>query len=229
MFIDDLQRATASDREFLLTAPVIGRCLSGVIDCELYTAFLTQAYHHVSHTVPLLKLVRERVPSRLHWLGVELDHYIDEEFGHEQWILGDIAACGGDGAAVGNSTPAIATEAMVAYAYDTVMRGNPVGFFGMVFVLEGTSASLALRAADSIQRTLGLPGRALTYLRSHGQLDQQHVGHLSGILERLTHADDRSAITRCARGIYWLYAQMFRGLDAVGVETATFSACARLA
>ena len=214
MFIDDLQRQTSAEREFLLTAPVIGRCLAGRIDRPLYVSFLTEAYHHVRHTVPLLQRVRERVPDRLAWLRDDLDHYIEEETGHEQWILNDIAAAGGDRAATAQSSPAIATEAMVAYAYDTVARGNPVGFFGMVFVLEGTSASLALNAADAIQRALGLPGRALTYLRSHGELDQQHVGHLSGILERLSGPEDRAAIVRCAKGIYWLYAQMFRGLEA---------------
>jgi len=214
MFIDDLQRQTSAEREFLLTAPVIGRCLAGRIDRPLYVSFLMEAYHHVRHTVPLLQCVRERVPDRLAWLRDDLDHYIEEETGHDQWILNDIAAAGGDRAAAVQSSPAIATEAMVAYAYDTVARGNPVGFFGMVFVLEGTSASLALNAADAIQRALGLPGRALTYLRSHGELDQQHVGHLSGILERLSGPEDRPAIVRCAKGIYWLYAQMFRGLEA---------------
>jgi len=214
MFIDDLQRQTSAEREFLLTAPVIGRCLAGRIDRPLYLSFLTEAYHHVRHTVPLLHCVRERVPDRLAWLRNELDHYIEEETGHDQWILNDIAAAGGDRVTALQSSPAIATEAMVAYAYDTVARGNPVGFFGMAFVLEGTSASLALNAADAIQRALGLPGRALTYLRSHGELDQQHIGHLSGILERLSGPEDRAAIVRCAKGIYWLYAQMFRGLDA---------------
>ncbi len=46
---------------------------------------------------------------------------------------------------------------MVAYAYDTIARRNPLGFFGMVHVLEGTSVSLALLAADQIQKPLGLP------------------------------------------------------------------------
>jgi pyrroloquinoline quinone (PQQ) biosynthesis protein C len=213
MFIDELRRQTTSEREFLLNAPVIGRCLAGAINRELYVAFLIEAYQHVRHTVPLLALVRARLPDRLGFLADDLDHYLEEEAGHEQWILADIDAAGGDRVAAERSSPAPATEAMVAYAYDTVMRGNPIGFFGMVFVLEGTSTALALRAADSIQRALGLPGRALTYLRSHGELDQQHVGHLSGILERLTHPEDRAAITRCAKGIYWLYAQMFRGLE----------------
>jgi pyrroloquinoline quinone (PQQ) biosynthesis protein C len=220
MFIDDLRRQTAPEREFLLSAPVIARCLAGAIDRNLYVAFLTQAYHHVRHTVPLLALVRERLPARVAWLAADLDHYLEEEAGHEQWILADIAACGGDRIAAERSWPAPATESMVAYAYDTVTRGNPIGFFGMVFVLEGTSTALALEAADSIERTLRLPGRALTYLRSHGELDREHVGHLSGILERLTEADDRAAIARCAKGIYWLYAQMFRGLEPALAGTA---------
>jgi hypothetical protein len=77
-----------------------------------------------------------------------------------------------------------------------------------------------LQAADAIQQALGVPGRALTYLRSHGELDQEHVGHLSGILERLTDPDDRAAIRRCARCIYWLYAEIFRSLDREGIESA---------
>ena len=34
-----------------------------------------------------------------------------------------------------------------------------------------------------------------------------------GILERFADEDDRQAVIRCARGIYWLYGQMFRGLE----------------
>lgn len=41
-------------------------------------------------------------------------------------------------AAVRASRPDFDTDVMVAYAYDTVMRRNPVGFFGMVYVLERT-------------------------------------------------------------------------------------------
>jgi len=102
---------------------------------------------------------------------------------------------------------------MVAYAYDTVMRRNPLGFFGMVHVLEGTSVALALNAAGRIQQTLDLPPNAFTYLRSHGELDKEHIDDLAAILERFTGEEDRQAVIRCARGIYWLYGQMFRGLE----------------
>ena len=52
--------------------------------------------------------------------------------------------------------PGAATEMMVAYVYDYIGRRNPVGFFGMVHVLEGTSAALACHAAAAIERALDL-------------------------------------------------------------------------
>ena len=102
---------------------------------------------------------------------------------------------------------------MVAYAYDTVMRRNPVAFFGMVYVLEGTSVALALNAADAIQRTLALPDKAFTYLRSHGTLDQQHIGHLASIIDRFEPATDLPAVVTCARAMFRLYGEVFRSLE----------------
>ena len=219
-FHEQLARATAPDRAFLVSAPVIQRCLSGDVTRELYVDFLTQAYHHVRHTVPLLMAVGARVPDRQAWLRDSILHYLEEETGHDEWILNDIAHAGGDRAAAAASEPAVATEAMVAYAYDTVMRRNPLGFFGMVHVLEGTSVALALQAADRIQQALDLPARAFTYLRSHGELDKEHINDLTGILERFTDEEDRQAVIRCARGIYWLYGNVFRGLDAAAAPVA---------
>jgi len=212
-FHEQLARATAPDRDFLLAAPVIQRALAGDVTRELYVAFLTQAYHHVRHTVPLLMAVGSRLPDRHGWLQDSILHYLEEETGHDEWILNDIARAGGDRVAAAASEPSVATEAMVAYAYDTVMRRNPIGFFGMVHVLEGTSVALALNAADRIQTALGLPVSALTYLRSHGELDKEHINDLGAILERLADEEDRRAVIRCARGIYWLYGNVFRGLE----------------
>ena len=101
---------------------------------------------------------------------------------------------------------------MVAYAYDTIARRNPMGFFGMVHVLEGTSVSLALLAADKIQNTLGLPDRAFTYLRSHGTLDQKHVAHFADLMDRVDDAGDQEAIVHAARAFFRLYADVFRSL-----------------
>jgi pyrroloquinoline quinone (PQQ) biosynthesis protein C len=210
----ELTARTASARAQLQAISVISRALRGEVTRELYLSFLAQAYHHVRHTVPLLMAVGSRLQTRQLWLQKELVHYVEEEQGHEEWILSDIAAAGGDAAAVRDGAPAIETDAMVAYAYDTVMRRNPVAFFGMVYVLEGTSVALALNAADAIQRSLGLPDKAFTYLRSHGSLDQQHIGHLASIIDRFEPATDLPAVVTCARAMFRLYGEVFRSLEA---------------
>src|SRR5688572_7557246 len=160
-FSTELRAATGTERERLLAAPVITDCLAGRVGRDTYRAFLTEAYHHVKHTVPLLMACGARLPERLEWLRRGVAEYIDEEYGHEQWILADLAEAGFDAVAARDARPSAATELMVSYAYDTVQRGNPVGFFGMVLVLEGTSAAIATRAAEIIAEQLDLPRRAL--------------------------------------------------------------------
>lgn len=212
-FYDELHSTTAADRDFLLAAPIISATFAGEISPARYRAFLAQAWHHVRHTVPLLMALGARLPDHHAGLRNNVLHYLEEETGHDDWILNDIEAAGGDRHAAARSAPNVETEAMVAYAWDTIMRGNPISFFGMVFVLEGSSAALALRGADAIQKSLGLPDRAFSYLRSHGTLDQEHVQDLAAILNGLTDPADRAAVTRCAKAMYWLYGQMFRGID----------------
>ncbi|MCG6943148.1 MAG: iron-containing redox enzyme family protein [Thiohalocapsa sp.] len=213
---DEIEAQTHGAREGFLTIPVVARALSGAVGRAEYIAFLGQAYHHVRHTVPLLMACGARLPDRLDWLGVTVAEYIGEEIGHEQWILDDIAAAGGDREAARDTPPLPATELMVAYAYDLVNRVNPVGLFGMVYVLEGTSVALASRAAETLRHSLGLPKSAFRYLSSHGSLDQAHIRVLAGLLDRLTDPADRAAVTHAASMFYRLYGDIFRSLSNQG-------------
>jgi len=113
---------------------------------------------------------------------------------------------------------------MVAYVYDYVARRNPVGFFGMVHVLEGTSKALATRAAQAIRGALGLPPEALTYLSSHGALDQEHVRFFAGLMDRLEAPADQAAVTHVAAMVFRLYGDVFRALPRVEAPAAARSA-----
>jgi pyrroloquinoline quinone (PQQ) biosynthesis protein C len=211
-FHEQLLQQSADARQGLLSTPIIQGCLRGEVSLPSYLAFLREAYHHVRHTVPLLRATKAALPARHDWLRAPLDEYIDEESGHDEWILDDIAACGADADAVRHGRPGHATEVMVAYAYDTIARGNPLGFFGMVHVLEGTSVSLALMAADAIQRPLGLPDAAFSYLRSHGTLDQQHTAHFALLMDQIDDPRDQADIVHAARAFFRLYGDVFRSL-----------------
>lgn len=212
-FFDRLQSATEMARADFLHVPVVQRALAGDVSREEYLAFLGQAYHHVRHTVPLLMACGSRLPESRAWLREAVAEYIEEELGHEQWILDDIAVAGGDPEMARDAHPLPATELMVAYAYHVIDRGNPVGFLGMVFVLEGMSVALASRAADAMRDQLKLPRSAFRYLFSHGSVDQDHVRFLESLVNKLDQPADQNVVVHCAEMFYRLYGDIFRSIS----------------
>jgi len=217
-FFATLQAETAAERQALFEVPIIRAALGGNVALESYVAFLGQAYHHVRHTAPLMMACGARLPARLEWLRGAVCEYIEEEYGHDQWILSDIAACGGDAEAVRASRPELPIELMVAYLYDFIARDNPVGLFGMVNVLEGTSIALATQAAGAIRGQLGLPATAFSYLDSHGSLDQEHMATYRQLMDRLDDPADQAAVIHVSKVVYRLYADMFRALPGAGQQ-----------
>jgi len=211
-FFDRLKVETDAARQQLYTAPLIHKALTQDITLDEYIGFLTQAYHHVKHTTPMLMAVGARLPEEKEWLRNAVAEYIEEELGHQEWILNDIAACGLDKEAVRHSQPAPETELMVAFGYDTINRINPLGFFGMVHVLEGTSIATADSAADGVQKALGLPNTAFSYLRSHGSLDQEHVKFFEGLMNKIEDKKEQDLIIHCAKMVYRLYGDVFRSV-----------------
>ncbi|MGQ0620225.1 MAG: TenA family transcriptional regulator [Panacagrimonas sp.] len=211
-FHQQLEQATAGERAALLAQPLFADALAGRVSIPLYVGFLTQAYHHVKHTVPLMMACGARLTDEYEWLREKITHYIEEEYGHHEWVLNDIRTSGGDADAARASRPAFPTELMVAYAYDTVHRGNPVGFFGMVHVLEGTSTALATNAAERIATALKLPPKAFSYLVSHGSLDLEHVDFFRDLVDRLGKPADRDAVIHASKRFYRLYGDIFHHL-----------------
>jgi pyrroloquinoline quinone (PQQ) biosynthesis protein C len=212
-FFQQLQQETETERNYLMSAPIIANCLAGEISLNDYVAFLQQAYHHVKHTTPLLMATGARLPENKEWLREAVAEYIEEELGHQEWILNDIEACGFDKEKARRSQPNLSTELMVSYAYDTVNRVNPIGFFGMVNVLEGTSVKIADLAADKIQDVLNLPASAFSYLKSHGSLDQDHIKFYEGLMNRVEDSSEQDQIIHSSRAFYYLYGNIFRELS----------------
>ncbi|MGY1447822.1 TenA family transcriptional regulator [Pseudomonas chlororaphis] len=215
-FFDRLQEATQQERNELFNLPIILDALQGRVSLESYRAFLAQAYYHVRHTVPLMMACGARLPLRLEWLRKAVCEYIEDEYGHEQWVLDDIEACGGDRDEVRNGRPSLPIELMVSFLYDLIARDNPVGLFGMVNVLEGTSIALATHAAGSIRKRLGLPESAFSYLSSHGSLDIEHMQTYRRLMNTLDDPADQAAVVHASRVVYRLYTGMFRGLPRGG-------------
>ena len=218
-FHDRLMSQTADSRRRFLAMPIVSDALRGEVTRDLYLDFLTQAYHHVSHTCPLLALAAAQTKDIRY--RDALFTYLDEEWGHELWILDDIRCIGGDPNAAVKAKPNVACRAMVAYAYYTIQAVTPYGLLGMVHVLEGMSVQLAGNIGAAIQQNFKLQSeRGVRYLRSHGALDVHHVEFFRSLVNSIGDADAEDAIVDSANVFYRLYGDIFGELTASHREAA---------
>ena len=211
-FYDRLVKETEVARSELYAVPQLQAGLSGKISRETYIAYLTEAFHHVSHTVPFLMSMGAKLPQAKKYLQKAIATYIGEEVGHEEWILNDIKTAGGDKDAARNSQPNLETQILIAYNYDYINRKNPVGFLGMVFMLESTSIQIANKGAEAVRSALNLPDTAFSYLYSHGELDISHMQFFEQTVNQVTDADDQAAIIEVASNTFRLFARLLSAI-----------------
>jgi len=185
----------------------------GNLTKALYISLLTQWYHILKHTLPIILATQSRLTEETEWLTDVIGEFTEQMVSNEELILNDIAVCGGDIEQVRHSRAHMTTELMVSYAYDTVNRINPLGILGMHHVLEGAVLSLAHRSADNIGNTSLVPKDALTYLYTHGSLLQDNADVFIGVMNRIDRSEDRNQIIRSAQIFYKLYADIFLSLS----------------
>ncbi|MDA9557428.1 iron-containing redox enzyme family protein [Vibrio sp.] len=215
-FFQRLQQETAQSQQLIMQAPIIQQCAEGNITKDAYIKFLTQAYHHVKHTVPLLMACGGKLSQDHEWVRQALAEYIEEEYGHQEWILNDITACGGDTQLVRENTGigkvGTSIDLMISYLYHQIDRCNPMGLFGMVWVLEGSSVGIGAEVARQVKETLQLPEDAMSYLVSHSVLDQDHIQFFEQLMNQITKPEDQQAIIDSANMVFRLYAGMLNEL-----------------
>lgn len=209
-FFQALEFETKDLKNDLYNIDQVQMALNGKLSLDSYIAYLTQAYHHVKHTTPLLMLAGAKISSDKEFLRNALAEYIEEELGHQEWILNDIKNCGGDPDLVRESQPKFATEIMISYAYDFISRVNPVGFFGMIYVLEGTSINLATKAGEAIMKNLQLNKNCFSYLFSHGSLDLKHMDFFKSLMKEINDRQDQRDIIHMAKNMFCLFGNVLK-------------------
>ncbi len=209
---DQLFQATASERNEFTALPLIQDTLRNGASREVYLDFLGQAYHHVKHTVPLLALAAARCgPQDRHYQSALL-HYIDEERGHDEWILEDIDALGGQSHVTRQQSAHFPCRVMVGHAYYVIEHVSPYGLLGTVHVLEGMSVALAGKAAVALRGRLQAgPNAGFKYLTTHGDLDVSHTEFFKTLIDEIDplHVP---VVIQAASDFYRLYGDMFRDI-----------------
>lgn len=214
-FFQRLIADTQDERQDFQAIELIQHATQKGVTRDLYAKYLEQAYHHVRFTVPLLELARDRCGADDTAYAHALKEYIEEESGHDEWILDDIKALGADSEAVRHGQGGFACRMMVAYAHFAIEHISPYALLGMVHVLEGMSVELADKAAGAIAASFGAsPPNAFSYLTSHGALDVEHVQFFEDLVNSIDNTEIENIVITAAKDFYILFGNMFRELDA---------------
>ncbi len=194
--------------------PDAGRVFDGTVDTAGYIHYLIQTYHYARWSTPILGEAGERLKrlGRHPELAELLCQKAAEERGHERWLLSDLRNLGCSEAQVEEEARRPAVDAYLGWNFFTARSGVPTAVLGTAYVLEYLSQTRAGVAAERLQAVASIPNisRSVTFLRSHGALDGDHVAEMARILGPLTDPEDQAEILLSARLTRSIYPGLFR-------------------
>jgi pyrroloquinoline quinone (PQQ) biosynthesis protein C len=209
-FITLVEMTDASRRELELVPKVHAMVHHGLTLRE-YKAFLHDLYHIVWHFCPVMAAAAARCDESLRNVRFELYERIQEEKGHEAWVLEDIEALGGDVSRVKSEAPSAPVQAMIGFNYFAAERVHPCSVLGMLYMLEVVSSVYGGRVADSIARSLGrgVDAGGFKFLSSHATMDQDHMAKLNALVKTIADPQAQEAIVSSARVNFFQFGRMF--------------------
>lgn len=211
-FFISLVENSDAGRRALEEDPRIHAMIHHGLRLEEYRAFLHDLYHIVWHFCPIMAAAAARCGDEFREVRYALYERIEEEKGHEGWVLEDIAAMGGDVAAAGREPPSYPVQAMIAYNYYAVERLHPCSVLGMLYMLEVISSVYGGRVSDSIARALGreVAAGGFKFLSSHATMDVDHMASLNRLLKTVADPAAQAAIIRTTNINFHQFGQIFR-------------------
>ncbi|MFJ8755754.1 iron-containing redox enzyme family protein [Streptomyces cyaneofuscatus] len=161
-----------------------------------YRTYLCAMHAVIRASVPLMELALRRTAERpgdplAEPLAAYLAEHIQEEAGHDAWLLEDLLATGAAPEDALGPQPPPDVAALVGPQYYWIEHHHPVALLGYIAVLEGYAPAPGL--TDRIGRITALPAAALRTVREHAALDTDHLDELHALLDRLPLTRDQEA------------------------------------
>ncbi|MGC2160296.1 MAG: iron-containing redox enzyme family protein [Silvibacterium sp.] len=130
-------------------------------------------------------------------LAAYLRTHLEEELGHDAWLLDDIRTLGFEEREVVQAQPCAAVIDIVGAQYFWMTHVHPVAMMGYLILMEGY-APVASQLEDIRVRS-GAPASAFRCLRRHAEDDPEHLAELNRTLDRMNlSAAQTQAVGMCA-------------------------------
>ncbi len=211
-FFITLVEMTDAARRSLEEIPKMHAMIHHGLSLAEYRAFLHDLYHIVWHFCPIMAAAASRCDDRYRDVRYELYERLEEEKGHETWVLEDIEALGGDVTSAKANPPSVPVQAMIAYNYHGAERVHPCSVLGMLYMLEVVSSVYAGRVSDSIAAAIGrdVDRGGFKFLSSHATMDVDHLAKLNLLIKKVHEPEAQESIVNSTRVNFFQFGLMFR-------------------
>lgn len=164
---------------------------------DLYPAYLRTMHAVVRAAVPLMTAALERARALAGedrvaaGLAAYLAHHVDEERGHDAWLLSDLEATGADPDEPLRRMPSARVATLVGAQYYWLEHHHPVSLLGHIAAIEGHPPPVGF--ARRLQELTGYPSEAFRAIERHERLDIRHRRELYEAIDGLplSRADER--------------------------------------
>lgn len=165
---------------------------------DLYPEYLVATHGVIRASVPLMERALERAQAvaaddpAAAGLAAYLEHHVEEERGHDDWLLEDLAVLGRSPEAVMAQVPSASVAALVGAQYYWIEHYHPVALLGYIGLLEGYPPSIA--DVDALMSRTGYGREAFRTLIRHSELDPLHAADFDEAVDRLPLTRGQSAV-----------------------------------
>lgn len=203
-FFADLVTQTDEDRRAFESHPVLMDAVARGMPVGRYRQLLLELYHVVWHFNPVCATAASRMGDPAHEALQPLRHFLyehmQEEAGHETWVLNDLDAIGVPQSDARAYQPSVHALTLAGYNYWASERRHPCSALGMLYALEVIASVYGGPFASAIRESLLLDGdRGVSFIASHASLDAQHMAELRVVLNQVPDDAARAAVVESAR------------------------------
>jgi len=210
-FFITLLEMTDAERRSLENIPKLHTMIHHGLSLGEYRAFLHDLYHIVWHFCPIMAAGATRLDDRFRDVRYDLYRRIQEEQGHETWVLEDIEAVGGSVEQARAEPPSMPIQAMIAFNYHMADRQHPCSVLGMLYMLEVVASVYGGRVSDSIAQALGrsVDAGGFRFLSSHATMDADHVAEMNVLIKTIHDPIAQQSIIQSTRVNFYQFGLMF--------------------
>lgn len=213
--MDHLREVRSNVNTQLREIPFVRSALNGATDRDAYIAYLSLiANQYARHSPKVMALAASRCTDSHPEFAKYLFQHATEEQPHNEWAFNDLRDLGVSEAQIHAAKPVPSCAGLIAYSYFAAERGNPVGIFGWMYVLEAVGSDLGNEAGRAVQKGLGLVrSKGLRFVKGHGAADQDHIKDIEKQIRRIKDGTELAEIDHVADVVAALYVRMFLEVD----------------